>query len=319
MLDNLKFVQRAIGGTKALDPELRHYRISSGRITAFNGRLALSAPVDLDMEAFPNADMFFKAISACKDSVAIHITETKRLAIRSGRFKAFVPCLDDVGYAAGPEGEVFDVPDNFIKAIETIYPFVSEDASRPWSMGALLKEGSILATNNVTLVQYWLGHSFPPTNLPRFTLAELLRVKEAPEKIQISDHSATFHYSGDRWFRTQLMPPEWPFDKVETLLGVDVNMKPLPDGFADAVETLTPFFEGKASAVYFVDEGLCTETEAANDGVHIKVPGLPDGPIFSIHQLKLVCAVASKVDFSLFPNPAIFIGDNLRGAAVGMR
>lgn len=317
MLDNLKFVQRAVK-VKTLDPELKHYRLGAGRVTAFNGRMALSAPLDLDIEACPDASTFYHAIAACKDTVAIHLTDKGRLAVRSGGFRAFIPCLEQLFYDAKPEGDLFDVPDGFLDAMETVYPFISEDASREWSMGALVSEGTVLATNNVTLLQVWIGHALPTFNLPRYAVWELLRIKEAPIKVQVSPFSATFHYTGDRWFRTQLMSSEWPFDRLQGILSVDCSPKAIPPGFSEAVDTISGFLGDRSYAVYFIDDGLCTKRRVEDDGVHLKLEGVPNGPVFNVQQLLLLSKVAETIDFSLYPNPALFFGKNLRGAMAGM-
>lgn len=316
MLANLKFVQGAIR-RNVIAPELEHYQIINGRVTGFNGHMALSAPVDLDLTAYPRADLFYKALEACQDSVSMDMTGNGRLAIRSGGFRAFIPCLESVSFDIKPAGDEFPSPPGLVDDMRMLLPFISEDASRPWSMGLLVADGCYTATNNVTLIQKWSGHGLPRFNFPRFAVAELVRNGVDPITIQSDGNSVSFHYGDGRWLRTQLYSDAWPYDKLNSVMSADDDAQPLTEGFAEAVTKIAPFTEEKGSHIYFTGEGLATDRE---DGVGVRVAleGLPDGPVFSVHQLKLISGVAEKVDWLLYPNPCIFYGDNLRGCIMGM-
>lgn len=315
MLQSLKFVRGVVKKNK-VTPELEHYHIKEGRVTGFNGHMALSAPVDLDFEAYPHAQTFAAAVEACEAKTSMWLTKAGRLAVSSGGFKAYVPCLEEVAWPIVPAGEHYDCPDNLVADLRDMLPFIAEDASRPWAMGLLIAHGLFMATNNVVLVQKWNGHQLPMMNFPRFAVQELIRIGEQPKSIQADGRSVSFHYEDGRWLRTQLYSAEWPFDKMNSIMEVEHEAEPLPEGFAAAVEKLEPFMGDKGSAVYFDEEGLSTSTEE-EEGVHIACDGLPFGPIFSIGQLKLLTSVAQKIDWSLFPSPCIFYGERVRGAMVG--
>ena len=94
MLSSLKFVQGAVA-KKDFVPALNHFRIEGGRVKGYNGMIALCGPIDLDLSITPKALEFTKAIQACTDTISLHITPAGRLSIKSGRFKAFVDCLDE--------------------------------------------------------------------------------------------------------------------------------------------------------------------------------------------------------------------------------
>ena len=317
MLDSLKFVQGAIKKT-TLTQELEHYAIKDGRITGYNGHLALSSPIDLDLNVYPKAAIFSKAIQACSDEAALSVTKAGRLSIRSGKFRVFVECMEELTFLAKPEGDRYDVPDNLLSDLEILHPFIAEDASRPWAMGILIQDGCYYVTNNILCVQKWVGHDLPAINIPRFAVQELLRVKETPLHLYTDLNSITFVYKNDRWLRTQMYDTSWPIERVKALLEGSSEPVPLPDGLEDALNLLYPFLPEKASPVFFEDGGIASSREA-EEGVHLEFAGLPSGPIFNIHQLQLICRVAETVDWSLYPKPCLFFGDRLRGAVAGMR
>lgn len=316
MLASLKFVQGAIR-RNAIDPRLEHYSITPGNISGSNGHMTLSAPLELDLTAYPKASMFYRAIDACKESLSISLTPNGRLAVVSQGFRAFVPCVEDMAFITPPEGQMYDVPPGFVADIEELLPFISEDASRPWAMGLLVCNGQYMATNNIVVLQKWSGHSLPPFNFPRFAVQELVRIKEDPVRVQATETAVTFHYADGRWLKTSLYPNAWPFEMMEKLLTRPNNARAVDDTLWDAVEGIKPFLDEKSSAVY-LKEGELASSMAEDDGVVFDVPGLLGGPIFSIHQLNLLRGVCTAVDFGLYPAPCLFFGDRLRGAIIGM-
>ena len=316
MLASLKFVQGAIR-RNAIDPTLEHYRIGDGRISGSNGHMTLSAKVELDLVACPKASTFYRAIDACKESLSLSMTPAGRLAVVSQGFRAYVPCVPDMPFISEPQGEIVPVPQGFVADLIALLPFIGEDASRPWAMGLLVRDGQYMATNNIVLVQRWSGHSMPAFNFPRFAVTELARIGVDPTHIQATSDSVTFHYADGRWLKTQLYPNDWPFERMSELLDRPHAAKTVDDILWDAVDGLKPFMDEKSSAVYFRDGELATST-AELDGVVFEVPGVIAGPIFSIHQLRLLRGVAEKLDLTMFPAPCLFFGERTRGVVIGM-
>lgn len=320
MLKELKFVQGAIK-KNSLTPELEHYQIKNGRVTGFNGYMALSAPVPLDLEAKPKADMFYKALSACGEAVSLRITPAGRLHITSGGFKAFIPCIDKEVFEAAPQGARYVCPAGLITAFKKLLPLVSEDASRPWAMGLLVDRGTYTATNNVVIIQVWDGHQLPTFNCPRFAVAEVCRIGEAPIEVQIDSNSVTFHYEDGRWLRTQLLSQEWPADKMNSVLNIPNTQAPFPATLAPALERLAPFISSDWNPIYLREGAISTVLDdAQEEGVTIEALGVPGGPVFNSKSLRLIAGEVETIDFTLYPRPCIFYGQGgfSRGAIIGM-
>lgn len=315
MLDALKFVKGAVS-TKDFVPALTHFRIAEGRVTGYNGKMSLSAPIALDVDCCPKADAFVKAIEVCEETAQLHLTPARKLAIRSGKFRAHVETIDDAEWPnVQPEGLPVAIDGHLLPALKMLYAFSAEDASRPWAAGVLLDGDTAIATNNVVIVERWLGYHFPyRANLPRYAVREMVRIGEEPSGMQLTDNSATFHYPGGRWLRTQLNSLEWPnvfaiLDSVDTL-----SAAPVPAGFFEALETLAPFVAAENRV--FLQEGVLTTGE---EGASVDVPGVHAGPCFNIKMLRLLEGVAREVGFDSYPNPVPFFGERLRGCIAGMR
>lgn len=316
MIDALKFVKGAVA-KKDFVPALTHFKISGGRIMGYNGRISLSSPIDLDVEVYPRAIPFVKAIQSCKESVAINLTKAGRLSIKSGKFRAYIECLTENYPEFEPEGELLDLPDNFIPALKKLTPIIGDDASRPWATGVLLRGHSAFATNNVILAEYWLGTLFPyELNIPGKTIQELIRLGEPPTQVQVAKDSMTFHFPGERWLRTQLKDANWP--NLEKVLNAESTQKEIPDGFYEAVET-AKHFSDDLERIYFHSGGLGTTPVGQEEGAHVEVPGLHGAGIYNAKHLMVLRELATTIDFESYPRPSLFFGVRVRGAIIGMR
>jgi DNA polymerase III sliding clamp (beta) subunit (PCNA family) len=316
MLAELKFVQGAVA-KKDFMPALTHFRIQNGTVRGYNGSLALCSPIPLDMTCTPKADSLVRAIANCNETVSLALTPAGRLAVRSGSFKAFIDCVDGEVPHVEPDGEEVQAFDGkaLLAALKVLQPFVSDDASRPWSNGVLLHGQSAFATNNVVLVEYWLGSNFPSINLPRNAIKEIVRIGEAPVRAQANDYSITLHYAGGKWIRSNLLSTEWP--DLSRVLNVESNASAIDNMIFEGLRTIKPFAD-KTGRVLFQEGRMAThEQEDQGAAFECTVP-LPAG-VYSIEMLELLEGVAVKADWSLYPKPAMFFGERLRGAVIGRR
>lgn len=318
MLVALKFVQGAIQ-KNGIMPELEHFIIKDGRVTGFNGYMALSAELPIHIEAMPKADVFHKALQACGESVAISQTPGGRLHIRSGGFSVYVPCIEKIVYEAKPEGIRYPAPPGLAKVFARILPFISEDASRPWSMGLSIADGTYTATNNIILMQLWDGHGLPRVNCPRFAVAEIARIKDDPVEIMIDGTSSmSFIYPDGRWLRTQLLDQDWPLSKMQEILNRPSQAEALPDGFFAAVAQLAPFVtDGAATPIVFTTTGMSTSQPGSEEGATVDIDGLPVGAAYRLKALQLLEHEIQTIDFNTAPT--LFFGERSRGALIGLQ
>jgi hypothetical protein len=317
---NLEALRFAQGGVARKDfvPALQFFEIGNGRILGFNGNIAVSSPIDVNLVCRPKALQFIKAIKTCRDPVvSIYITQGNRLAIKSGGFTAFVDCIEEKEYPnIRPEGKMIELRHGFLHTLFSLAPFIAADASRSWARGILFRGESAFVTNNIIVVEKWLGSEFPvEVNIPEETVYELCRIKEEPIAIQVAENSATFHFSGDRWLKTCLYETKWP--DVRPIFERPSNPLPVPHGMPYALEDLTTFVDD-THRVYFTKDKMSTRPGLTDTGAIFAVEGTPVAGCYNLIQLKLLMQIATVIDFTLYPDPCLFFGDNLRGAIVGM-
>jgi len=323
MLRELKFVQGAVA-KKDLLPAMTHFRIENGTVRSYNGTLAISSPIPFDINCCPKAEQLVKAITQCNDQDPIILSTTPggKLRIKSGKFTGFAELIDGETPHVGPEGDPLQFDgETMLKAFKLMYPFIGNDASRPWSAGILLNGQSAYATNNTCIVEYWLAAPFPKQiNIPRACIKEMLRVDEAPIGAQIAGNSITFHYNDGRWIRSQLLGVEWPLGLIEKILNVPSNPVPIPQELFTAIDSLKAMSDG--SNRIYINNGLLTtheDTVDAEKGGAYEVDGLEFVGCYNIAMFALLNGVVETADFTLYPEPAMFFGGVLRGAIIGMR
>lgn len=326
MLAQLKFVQRGVA-RRDFVPGLTHFRIKDRRVTGFNGAYALSAPVDIGFNVAPHASLFTMALDACEDVIQLKLEpDGSSLTVKSGNFKAAVPCVDvETVPEYVPEGIMVAPHESILEALTGLREFVGFDASRAWATGVLLRGQSAFATNNSIIAEYWLGTPFPHVvNIPSAVIDEVINVNEELSSLQICEHNITFHYADGRWIKSQLLALDWP--DVENVLNSawdGGNIQPIPPGLADACEKLSRFAARGDSHLHFRGTDVATHKDGAVNGVNggalIELLGVPPQGIYHMMFLNQVLAVADYADFSKYPHPIPFTGHNLRGAMLGVR
>lgn len=316
MLKALQFVQGVIS-KKNMIPALTHFCIRDGRVMGSNGMLTLSSPLNLKMAITPKAVPFIQAIYRCKGTVSLSLTENGTLLIRSGAFKAHIECTTDPYPDFAPEGELMDVPENFIQALRLLEVFVADDDSRRWARGVLFRGESAFATNNIILTEYWLGKEFPcEVCIPDPAIKELLRINQTPQKMQVHEDSLTFHFEDGRWLRTQTFAHSWP--PVETILDqMDVsNLKPIDPELFASISSLLAFSE-ELDRVFF-RPGVISTTPTDEAGASIDFHAANKG-IYNGRQILHLQGIANSIDFESYPNPSPWFGTNMRGLLAGMK
>ena len=326
MLDAIRFAAAAVA-RKDYVSGLTHFKLGNGRITGFNGRMSLSAELGVDLEAKPLASTFLAAVRAAgEETISLNMTPAGRLAVRAGKFRAFVTCdADQQRDFIQPSGDVVDLGPAFMDGIRTVAPVMGVDASRPQFMGVKLQAGSMFATNNVMIIQYWHGTDLPlDVVIPAAAVHELLRAGQPPVRVQVSPSTITFWLDENRWLLTVLQEGStWPLDRVERVLnGPFADLPPVPEGFFDAVATLKPFLDEETTRIYVTPEGLRTSmTDGDGANVEVAVPGVTAAQPYSHRQLTILRDVADAVDWTCHPAPLRFscTGKPMRGVMVGMR
>lgn len=316
LLKTLKFVRGAVSN-KSANIEMQYFMIEGGHIRATNGVMSLGAPIDLGISCSPRADVFYKAIGQCKDVVSLkYLENTDRLSVGSGKFRAFIPCMSTKGLHPRPSGiQVQADGQALYSAFEKLEKFVCKDDLRPWTNGVLLKGQSAFATNNVCLVEFWIGVELPfVANVPLPAVKEVLSAG-APDALLMDASSITFWYDDGRWIKTQLYADEWP--NLSNILESPATPVAIPDDLFVGLKAVKEFSDKEDRRVWFRDGMICASLYD-DDAATYKVEGLAQHGCYRAEMLGLLEGVATTADFSTYPEPVVFYGDRIRGAILGL-
>lgn len=321
MLKQLKFVMGAVA-KKGIVAGMEHFAIGGGQIRSYDGELALAAPLEIGVEAKPNAKQFIKAVKACSDNhpVVITMITPSKMFLKNGPFETHIDCLDEETPHVEPEGTDVSIDgEAFLKGFDTLRQFVGNDASREWTNGILLHAKSAFATNNVIIAQLWLGVDIPVSiNVPCRAIDTVLGIGEPPTRMQIHERSLSVHFADGSWLRTKL------YDifqaDLEAMLGaIPFEPAPVPAGFFDGLRAVEAGMDlKKSSAIYFQDGYIRSHLDA-DQGSRYKLENFPHSGAYNIKMLMLLEGNCDQIDFTNYPKPCMFTCGMLRGAVMPMR
>ena len=317
MLEALRYVKGSIS-SKDLLPALTHFVIEDGTIRGYNGIIALCSPIPYSLTCKPRGEELVKAISNCSGDVSLGITPAGKLSVKSGKFKALINCINSDTPHVTAEGTPFPINGrDVLQAFKTLLPLVGTDASRPWCEGILLDGQSAFATNNVTLAEYWLGSAIPhPVNIPKAAIKEMVRIAKEPTGALVMDSSITFLYPEGRWLRAQLLATDWP--DIRVILNKESKPVAIGEELFTALEVVKPFTSDKINKVYFHNGNVSTHLDAEEGANYYTGEDIGEA-VYSIDMLMLLKGIANKIDWSFYPKPCPFFGEQVRGVIIGLK
>lgn len=314
----LKFVKGAVSN-KDFVGEFTHFRIRNNTIMAFNGRMSLCHPIDLDLDISPKAKFFERALAAVPQDTPVSITMTKtgQLSVKAGNFRVRVQCHADIqdDFFPQPQGEKFDMPQDFMQVLADVYPFTAEDASRPWAQAVKFDGQSAYATNNMIMLQRWMPAVFPTSVVvPKEALKEVLRIGICPSHIQVGPTSVTLHFPNGAWLRSQLLVEEWP-DVSAIINQPTTGLMDVPANFHADMKRLEGFVDD--SGLVYIRGTTMGTTMVDGEGAFIETAQPLGDAAFHVAILIKLAAVAHKIDCR--NSPAVFTAPNMRGVALAIR
>lgn len=296
-----------------------HTLIQANSITAFNGVLACGHKIEEELTAAPNNELLVSALSKCGEGFSITQLENNRLSIKSGKFRALVPCIDlNLLTPAIPDPPLAIIDDRFKAAMDAVSVLPSEGAQTVVAASILMAGASLIATDAKVMIEFWTSLDLPMgIALPKAFGVALSKVTKRLAKFGFSKSSATFYFDDDSWLRSQFFAEPWP--DVRNILDRKCNAWPVPNDFWKALDAVEPFSEH--GDVFFKNGLLCSHKDDGEGASH-ECFGIPEGPVFSAKQLNTIRPYAKMIDFQApgvhdSTSMLMFFGDQCRGAIAG--
>lgn len=300
-------------------PYETHIGLRNNWAIAFNGIVAAGSPIAEDIIAYPHTLLLVEALSKCSDGFSLTQLDNGRLSIKSGKFKAVVPCLDpDLMQTAVPDPMIAPITNKFKEAVEAVGVLASENAQHVLTASVLMNGQTVISTNRVMLMEAWHGLDLPPNvPLPKQFVAALVKQKKNLTGFGFSNNSATFYFEDGCWLRTQLYSDEWP--DVSTILNRQANLWTIDPSFFKSLEAVIPFSE---DGNIYSDTNLLKSHPDDGVGATFECNGVPKGFVYPAKQLMLMKQHVKKIDYMASgihdsSYCLVFEGDICRGVISG--
>jgi hypothetical protein len=294
-----------------------HILLKDKTASAFNGTLGAGCIIEEDLYCAPHAKTFLNALAKCGENYSLTQVDQSKLSIKSGPFKAVIPCIDpSLIYFPTPDQNVAPIDDTLKEALTLIEKIKPENGQRIITLSFLMNGGSVIATDGKILVEAWHGLNLP-TNvpIPKAIIPVLLSSKKLIG-FGLSQTTATFYVDDNSFIRTQLYAERWP--DISDILNKPSTPIPVPKDFFKGLEAIKDFSDN--GMIYFKD-GKLQSHDVDGKGAEFEVPEIKNGPVYSAKYLSLLKDMAEKIDFYV---PAdrksmllSFIGNKVRGILMG--
>jgi len=313
----LKFVSRA--QSESGTPNQTHCRIGwFNYVVAYDGILAMGYPVkDNVPETCPHTLQLVAAIERAKDVSALTF-ETNSITVKTNKFRATVPCLSsvDLHYVTVDQGQ-YAISKEFVAAAQIAAIFTKEGAQTVAGASVLTRNGSLVGTNGLALIEAWHGIATPPGLIIPKTFFDVIAKIDLPmQSFGYSENTFTLWYENGAWVKTQLYSEQWP--NVDQLFAYTETAKPeeLDKDFWTALKSVSPFSEDHR--VYFMNEFLCSHVSPGK-GAEYKLKGLPSGQAYNAKILQTLEGIMKTADWTGNEKVSCFFGDNVRGVLSKMQ
>ncbi len=309
LVNALRFVslaQRDIG-----TPNQVHVMLRNNWAVAFDGVLAAGHRIDEDLNACPHTLRMIDALMKCGETLAITHLDTGRLSVRSGAFKALIPCADPLTLpVAFPDPPVGQIDERLLKGFAAVGDLATEGSQHVITSSVLLGPGTVTATNRHLILQYWHGIDLPPgLVLPKAAVTALLKANKPVVKFGFSPSTMTFYFEDESWLRTQLYSEAWP--DISHILDVRSNAWPVPEDLFKALAAVSSFSED--GNVFFMSGSMRSHDTDAK-GASYELRGIPNNIALNAKLLKMLEPYINAIDLQGVNHVTYFFGENIRGA-----
>lgn len=295
----------------------KHLVFEAGRLHAFNGVVQVQAPTDFsEKETFAvNEERLLQALSACEGEDAKVTLKDEFLVLKRGKLTVRVRKLpaDNLFRSSIPTPPVKrrEKIEGLQEALREVVPFMSTDASRPWTTSVLLKDRYAWATNNLSLVRFPLASDIHCI-LPAPAL-EILCALEPLDWIALEEGKIVVG-SGKLLISFPSSSAAWPESIAGFFAKAPKKLPKLDAELREATQMVEKFAERFVSLRPEKVEGKLATIESEYE---IEVP--KGKGTYPAKLLLLILQHATHADFSTYPEPIFFAGDKLRGVAVGAK
>ena len=287
LLKSLQFV--ALAQRSAGVAYQTHCLMNNRWLVAADGVLTMGCRIEEDISACPKTDYLLSALQKCGEQVAIAQLNEFTLSIKSGGFKATIPCVDFTAiHATAPDPLATAASDDLRAGFESLAWLIREGEERAHMASLLLQSETMVGTNGHVLLERWHGLNLPQAVLiPKAAVTALSKIAKPLTGYGCSNNSATFYFEDGSFLKTQLFDARYP--NYQSIFQDFVNQAPthLPANFLEGIKAVQDFCTNKLVV-------LCGDKIQSNldpdIGASFALDGIPNDICFNYEYLNGVAA-----------------------------
>lgn len=316
LLSKLQFIAQA--QKKDAGDYSSHCVISGQTINAFDGCFAIGARIAEDFEACPHTHSMIAALSKCGETVGI-VSEGNNVSVVSDKLTVRIQCAPfGTMPRIMPDPNIAPIDERIREGFRVVGVLSKEGEARLPLATLLLEANIVSATNGYALMQFRHGNDLPPGLIVPKRFADL--VNKHPAKLigfgWTPETSITFWFDDETYIKTLLQRGAWP--DLSPVINKDSNPFPLPDGFADAVETVSDF--SSTGIIEFRPGSINSDPNKATcASVEIDMPN--PKLMYNGKTLTAILPNIQSADLTGYEDRIFFFGceGNMRGVIMGMK
>lgn len=304
--------QKSAGVSAVGLPYQTHTILRSKTAQAYDGVLAGGVGIEFaEINTAAHTEQLIAALKRCKAEYSVTQLDSGQLAVKSGAFRAIVPCLNPADLASNalrPDEPVAVINDNIKLGFSLLNNLVTENSQLVVTSSVLLQSMTMVATDRILLAEFYHGIHLPPGMvIPKAAMTAIAKIDKPLARLGFSDSSVTFWFEDYSWIKTQRHSEQWP--DTSHIFNFAPVVEETPKNLKTGVEAVAPFAE--EGLVYLNYNEIASHLDNAT-GATYDCKGLPGGAVMGIKRLLDVLQITTHVDWTSSSLGVYFQGNNTR-------
>jgi hypothetical protein len=330
LLARVKWITDAVASQDLGLQGLNSYLLRNGNIHANDGRMVVGTPFPFTgPDTLVPAEQFEKVLFNKPEGSFSWEYEEDRLVLKRGRFKGRIKLMPVDSWVMPTDlpGGLTPIPDGLITCLESLLPFVSENATKPWAMCIGVKGDYLYASNNIAVARCYCPTDMGVSEflLPRWVIEFIIKRQEGLSAWAVEDgQRLTFLWENGSWMRSSNIVDQFPdaqkiLDKYLYNDDIPVDVE-ITDSWRKIIRRIAKIAD---DPVIRLREDECAgstgEVLSVEDEAGAPVPEGRTETVWDLRYLDAVLISATHWNPRTYPNPAPWRGDFIEGIIAGRR
>jgi len=299
-----------------LAPQLAYINVHNGWMSASDGRLYASSPTEVTENFLVPGKELERALNF-GDDMRLEKRPDHVLFMR-GRTRIKLKTLDPESHfhSVQPPTDWAPFPPSFLKALNKVRPFISDNATQSWAMGAICMDGAVASTNNIVLAIADCARVPFGGIIPFWLIDFVNEMKEMPVQCASTAQAIFLRFSDGTWLRSLRIDAEAPMQMLAYITQVqqrDRNIWEIPDEWRTVYNHTLAFSERE---VIVSPRQIMARSSSAEVVTEIVTPVEAD-TLWDNKYLGPVLRAATHWNIADYPKPCFWYGQGITGLVAG--